>query len=276
MTPATDYVKIINHTKTAKKDEPNNISIEREHGTNNILVNGTVPINAENSKSWVAVWEPTQFTLDVFLKSLQANGVEFSMNSKLKTGVTPENATRLTYKKAIPLKELLVPFMKLSNNGLGEILTKEMGKVVYGEGSWDKGLQVLHETAASFGVSEKTIMLRDGSGMSHKNMIPANELSQLLYAVQTKSWYPVFENSLPVAGMPDRLIGGTLRTRFLDEPVKGNVRAKTGSITGVSSISGYVTTKSGQKLIFSILINNDLSESVKSVEDEIVKTLAEQ
>jgi serine-type D-Ala-D-Ala carboxypeptidase/endopeptidase (penicillin-binding protein 4) len=146
---------------------------------------------------------------------------------------------------------------------------------MYGEGSWDKGLQVIKETVTSFGVNGNTLLLRDGSGMSHKNMIPANELSGLLYAIQKKSWFPAFENSLPVAGISDRLVGGTLRSRLTEEHVKGNVKAKTGTIGGVSTLSGYVTTKSGEKWIFSIMINNYLSESVKSIEDEIVKTLAE-
>lgn len=222
----------------------------------------------------MTVWEPTYYALDVFKKSLQENGIEFNKKTQLKIGVTPENATLLTFKKSMLLKDLLVPFMKLSNNGHGETLTKEMGKVMYGEGSWDKGLQVIKETVTNLGVNGDTLLLRDGSGMSHKNMIPANELSALLYRVQEKNWFPEFENSLPVAGISDRFVGGTLRSRLTEEHVKGNVKAKTGTIGGVSTLSGYVTTRSGEKLIFSIMINNHLSDSVKSIEDEIVKTLA--
>ena len=88
-----------------------------------------------------------------------------------------------------------------------------------------------------------TIMLRDGSGMSHKNLIPANEISNMLFSIQGKSWFPIFKNTLPVAGEPENFIGGTLRYRMNVEPVKGNVIAKTGSLTGVSTLSGYVTSK---------------------------------
>ncbi|HVI21369.1 MAG TPA: D-alanyl-D-alanine carboxypeptidase/D-alanyl-D-alanine-endopeptidase, partial [Bacillus sp. (in: firmicutes)] len=169
--------------------------------------------------------------------------------------------------------DLMISFMKLSNNGHAEILTKEMGKTVYGEGSWDKGLGVIKETVTSLGVNGTTLMLRDGSGMSHKNMIPANELTKLLYWIQEKNWFPEFENALPVAGISDRLVGGTLRSRLTEDSIKGKVKAKTGSIAGVSSLSGYVTTGNGERLIFSIMINNHLSDSVKTIEDEIVKTL---
>lgn len=275
LTPETDYVKIINHTKTVKKEEAKKITFEREHGTNNILIEGSIPVGAKKEKIWVAVWEPTLYTLNVFQKTLLENGIKLSKKTKLKTGKTPEDTTLLTYKKSMPLKDILVPFMKLSNNGHGEILTKELGKELYDEGSWDKGLQVIRETVESFGVKSGSLNLRDGSGISHQNMISANELSHLLFAVQKKSWYPVFENSLPVAGMKDRLVGGTLRSRLTEEPVKGNVQAKTGTIGGVSALSGYVKTKSGDTLIFSIIFNNFLDESVKSIEDEIVKTLAE-
>lgn len=273
--PANTYVKIINKTKTVSKDSQKKLSIERKHGTNQIIVEGTVLLKSKTTKTWVAVWEPTKFVLHVFKNKLQENGVEFINKSVIKVGKTPKNAILLADKKSIPLKELLIPFMKLSNNGHGEILTKEMGKVLYGEGSWDKGLQVIQETITSLGVNGNTIMLRDGSGMSHKNMIPANELSQLLYAIQNKSWFPEFVDSLPVAGNTDRLVGGTLRSRMADEAVKGKVKAKTGSITGVSTISGYVYSTNEAKWIFSIMVNNFLGSSVLPIEDLLIKALVE-
>ncbi|WP_342512064.1 D-alanyl-D-alanine carboxypeptidase/D-alanyl-D-alanine-endopeptidase [Sporosarcina sp. FSL K6-1522] len=275
LSPETDYVKIINKTVTTAKNEPKKISIEREHGTNNILIEGTIPLEGVRSRSWVAVWEPTGYVVDIFQKSLIENGVTFAGNPKMQVGVTPGGATVLTSKKSMELKEILVPFMKLSNNGLGEVLTKEMGKVVHGEGSWDKGLEVIKKVVTDLGVDGNTIMLRDGSGMSHKNFIPADDLSQMLFAAQRKSWFPTFENSLPVAGEADRFVGGTLRSRMTAPSTKGNVKAKTGSLTGVSSLSGYVTSKDGERLIFSIMINNVLGGSVTSIEDEIATVLAE-
>ncbi|WP_239094080.1 D-alanyl-D-alanine carboxypeptidase/D-alanyl-D-alanine-endopeptidase [Bacillus sp. B15-48] len=275
VTPATNYVEIRNETETVEGNAQKKITIEREHGTNVININGTIPFSSNSEKAWVAVWEPTEYTLDVFLHALIDAGFKISNSLEVKTGSTPEDAQLLTIKKSMPLEDLLVPFMKLSNNGHGETLTKEMGKVVHGEGSWNKGLQVMKGTVVKFGVNGETILLRDGSGMSHKNLISANELSQLLYTIQEKAWFPEFEASLPVAGDSDRLVGGTLRTRMKEEPVKGNVKAKTGSITGVSTISGYVIPTEGEPLIFSIMINNYLGHSVREIEDSIVQTLVE-
>ncbi len=90
-------------------------------------------------------------------------------------------------------------------------------------------------------------------------MIPSNELTKFLVAVQDKSWFPAFEKSLPVAGASERFVGGTLRYRMTSSPAEGNVTAKTGSLTGVSTLSGYVTSKDGKKLAFSIMFNNYLA-----------------
>lgn len=274
LTPQTDYVTIVNNTEMVAETEDKDISIEREHGSNNIIVEGEMPTDGSDSKSWASVWEPTGYALDIFKKSLEENGVTFAGNPEFKTGVTPEDATLVTSKKSMPIEELFIPFMKLSNNGHGEVLTKEMGKVVHDEGSWDKGLEVMEDTVAELGVDADTIMLRDGSGMSHKNMIPANDLSQMLYAIQDKSWFPAFEYSLPVAGDSERFVGGTLRYRMTEGPAQGNVMAKTGSLTGVSTLSGYVTAADGEKLVFSVMINNYLGDSVEEIEDAIGNALA--
>ena len=277
LSPSTDYVKIMNETKTVEKNGSTKIEVEREHGTNQVIIKGTIALDHKNLKSWIAVWEPTQYVLHVFKSSLEMNGIQLGKDSKLLTSEIPKEATLLTYKKSIPLKDLLIPFMKLSNNGIGETLTKEMGKIIYNEGSWDKGIEVIRETISSFGINPDTLQLRDGSGISHKNMIPADELTQLLFAVQSKSWFPEFENSLPLSGMPEKLVGGTLRKRLTEESFKGKIKAKTGTIDRASTLSGYVTTKGGEKLIFSIMINNHLSESetIKAIEDEIAKIIVE-
>ncbi|WP_026907969.1 D-alanyl-D-alanine carboxypeptidase/D-alanyl-D-alanine endopeptidase [Paucisalibacillus globulus] len=278
LTPHTDYVKIINNASTVSTDHSRAVSIERKHGSNDIVIEGVIPVEGSNARSWVSIWEPTGYAVDVFKKSLEEHGITLTRNPKA-TGpaeTTPTNATVLTSKESMTLEELLVPFMKLSNNGHGETLAKEMGRVVHNEGSWDKGLEVMKEVASKFGINGDTILLRDGSGMSHKTLIPTNELSQLLFEVQDEEWYSAFEYSLPIAGNSERLVGGTLRYRMTDGPAANNVMAKTGSLTGVSSLSGYVTTKDGQKLIFSIMVNNYLgaSSGITKIEDEIATELA--
>ncbi|WHZ01131.1 D-alanyl-D-alanine carboxypeptidase/D-alanyl-D-alanine-endopeptidase [Neobacillus sp. YX16] len=265
----TNYVNVINQAVTVSPDGETDLSIDRKHGSNTIIVKGFLPIGAKKEKEWIAIWEPTQFVLDFFNQKLAKEGIKLSGNSKL--GVTPKDAKILTSHLSIPLSELLIPFMKLSNNGHAEILVKEMGKIRKGEGSWEKGLEVINEQLYKLGVNPETLVIRDGSGISHVNLVPANEISKLLFNVQKEKWFPTFLISLPVAGDSNRMVGGTLRKRM--ESL--NVKAKTGTISTVSSLSGYVETQKGEILIFSILLNNLLDEEKgKDIEDKIVKIIA--
>jgi serine-type D-Ala-D-Ala carboxypeptidase/endopeptidase (penicillin-binding protein 4) len=270
MTPNTNYLKIVNHAITVQADGKKKITIEREHAKNIITIKGTIPIKAMGEKDWIGVWDPTRYAVSLLKQSLKEHGI--TVTGKLKTGRVPDTAAVLVTHQSMPLSELMVPFMKLSNNVHAEILIKEMGRVVKGKGSWDMGLKVLKTEMVKFGVNPKTLVLRDGSGVSHVDLIPANQLTQLLFAVQKEKWFPTFLNSLPVAGKSDRLEGGTLRKRM--ESI--NVKAKTGTISTVSTLSGYMETKKGETLIFSILLNNLLDEEKgKEIEDKIVKIIAE-
>ncbi|WP_152526275.1 D-alanyl-D-alanine carboxypeptidase/D-alanyl-D-alanine-endopeptidase [Thalassobacillus devorans] len=271
--PENDYVEVINKTKTVPMEQEKDISIEREHGTNKIVVEGEIPVEGYRSRSWVAVDEPSGLALNLFGKALDKEGIKVKGELTV-NGTAPGAAELLASKQSMPLEELLIPFMKLSNNGHAEVLIKEMGKVVHGEGSWEKGLEVVEDVLTDIGVDASTLRLRDGSGMSHVNMVPAHEISELLYQVRDKEWFPAYLASLPVAGNSERFVGGTLRYRMNDTPAEDNVKAKTGSLTGVTSLSGYVTSKDGKELIFAVVLNNYLG-SVQNLEDEIAITLAE-
>ncbi|MEH6941410.1 D-alanyl-D-alanine carboxypeptidase/D-alanyl-D-alanine-endopeptidase [Bacillus sp. JJ722] len=274
VTPKTNYVQIHNKVKTVNSSAKKNITITRQHGNNKITIEGTIPAGSSPDKSWVAVWEPTGYALNLFKTALQKQGI--TIDGKVTTGNTPQKARVLAADRSIPLSKLAVPFMKLSNNTHAEMLIKEMGKVKAGEGSWEKGLKFVKGQLQGIGVNGNTILMRDGSGLSHVNLVSPNELTSLLYNVQDETWFPAFKNSLPIAGNSNRMIGGTLRNRMKGTAAEGKVIAKTGSITSVSSLSGYVTTQSGAKLAFSIIINNTVNEdNLRKVEDQIAVALAQ-
>ncbi|GAM16499.1 D-alanyl-D-alanine carboxypeptidase/D-alanyl-D-alanine endopeptidase [Mesobacillus selenatarsenatis] len=273
--PETDYVKILNETVTVDPEGEHDIIIEREHGSNSILVRGTIPAGAHKEREWVAVWEPSLYAGSLFKKSLEDHGIK--VVGKIITGRSTETMTRLISHKSMPLADLMIPFMKLSNNGHAEVLVKEMGKFVHGEGSWEKGLEVMAAELSRIGIDTSRLVLRDGSGISHANLIPANEITKLLYLAQKEKWFPAFQHSLPVAGVELRMVGGTMRNRLKEEHLKGRVSAKTGTLTGVSTLAGYVKTNSGETLIFSVLLNNLLDDREgRKVEDQIVRILSRQ
>ena len=173
----------------------------------------------------------------------------------------------------MPLKNLVRPFMKLSNNTHAEILAKTMGRQVYGEGSWDAGLRVMREYGQSIDLNTTEWIFEDASGMSHKNKVTSAQLTELLYKVRHAPWYGSFVQALPVSGMNDRLTGGTLRNRLTSASVKGKVIAKTGSLDHVNSIAGYVETKNGETLIFSVLTQGQRKDALPAI-DKIAAVIA--
>jgi serine-type D-Ala-D-Ala carboxypeptidase/endopeptidase (penicillin-binding protein 4) len=273
ISPKTNYIKLVNKSTTVDSSGQKDIEIIRNHGTNIITIQGTIPVKSSEISEWISVWNPTGLTLELFKQSLAEKGIK--INGSVRFGTTPPSTTLLTSRRSMPLSELLVPFMKLSNNVHAEILIKEMGKVVKGKGSWEKGLEVLDTKLNEFNINTKTLVIRDGSGVSHLNLVPTNEISKLLFSIQKETWFPVFLNSLPVGGEKEKMVGGTLRNRMKIQTIKGRIKAKTGSLTSVSSLSGYLVAQNGETLIFSIILNNLIDEKQgKVIEDKLVSILA--
>jgi serine-type D-Ala-D-Ala carboxypeptidase/endopeptidase (penicillin-binding protein 4) len=273
--PENTYIKVVNEAVTSERDSKEDLTFSREHSTNTITISGQIPQGSTSEREWIAVSNASKFVVHLFVEELKKAGIKVDGGYRL--GVTPSQASLINEHKSISLSELLLPFMKLSNNGHGEILMKEMGKVVKGTGSFEAGLAVMNEKLTPLGVDFSNQLIRDGSGISHVNLIQPNDLTELLFSIQSKSWFPSYFRSLPVAGEKEQLVGGTLRYRMKEEPLIGNVVAKTGTLTTVSSISGYVNTKTKGNLIFSILINNVMDEDkAKKVEDRIIAILANQ
>lgn len=268
--PKTNYVEINNRAKTHTSGDEDDLIIYREHGTNKVIIDGYLSHSIEPIREWIAVWEPTHYTLDLFKNALKQENI--TLMGGLYKGATPEKSQLLYSHISKPLSDIIVPFMKLSNNGHGEILVKEMGKYMKNEGSWEQGLIVLSDELETFGVKKDTIIIRDGSGISHATLVPAEEIIKILYHIQKKSWFPSFLNSLPISGRDERMIGGTLRDRLKNFDVK----AKTGTIYSVSTLSGYLKGQNNKDFIFSILLNNLIDEEDgPEILDHIVKLIVE-
>ncbi|MBM6619494.1 D-alanyl-D-alanine carboxypeptidase/D-alanyl-D-alanine endopeptidase [Bacillus suaedaesalsae] len=273
--PNTDYVRIVNKAKTVDEKGVKDLTITREHGQNLILIEGTIPVHSTLQKDWVATWDPSGYTAQVFKETLHSSGIK--VLGKVRSGITPDNAKEIAIDTSIPLAEIVMTFMKQSNNGIGEVLVKEVGKKVHNEGSWDSGLQVVNIELKRLGINTDNLIIRDGSGISHVNSMKANDFTSILFSLQREKWFSTYYDSLPIAGSGERIIGGTLFHRMHNLPDGVEVRAKTGTLSTVSTLSGYITTKSGKKLIFSIMLNHLLDEGKgKELEDEIVHIIANQ
>jgi D-alanyl-D-alanine carboxypeptidase/D-alanyl-D-alanine-endopeptidase (penicillin-binding protein 4) len=272
MTPPNGYLRIENRAETVTDGETT-LSFERSHGDNTIVVTGQIAVGQAPESDWMTVWEPTGYAADIFRSALHRHGVRVLGRTVLGQA-TPADAAPVARHDSMTLAELMTPFLKLSNNGHAEVLTKELGRVISGSGTWSAGLAAIGEYVGDRGVNTGTLRQRDGSGLSRRNMIPPDEFVALLAEVRAEPWFDTWYAALPVAGNPDRFVGGTLRSRMRGTAAANNVHAKTGSLTGASGLSGYVTDADGHLLVFSIVLNNYLTSSVKGLEDQIAIALA--
>jgi D-alanyl-D-alanine carboxypeptidase/D-alanyl-D-alanine-endopeptidase (penicillin-binding protein 4) len=271
--PDTDFVRIVNQATTGPAGSGDGISVERELGVNRIVVTGTIATDAGVDSTLSTVSDPTGYAAALFRDALARHGVR--VTGATARAATPAGAHTVTSRQSIPLSQLLTPFLKLSNNAHAEILVKAMGQKVQRVGSWDAGLGSVASVASQLGVDTSALQLVDGSGLSNLDFVPALQTTNLLIGAQHEPWFQTWFDALPIAGQPDPLVGGTLRNRMRGTPAAGNVHAKTGTLTGASALSGYVTDADGERLVFSIMENNYLTGAPKDLEDAIAIDLAE-
>ncbi|WP_227936329.1 D-alanyl-D-alanine carboxypeptidase/D-alanyl-D-alanine endopeptidase [Alkalihalobacillus deserti] len=274
VSPGSDTLMLVNKSTTIEANQKLDLKISREHGTNVIYIDGVIPKNASTHKESIAIWEPTDYVLHLFKQTLKEQGI--TLLGSIKKGKLPLTAKKLTTHESMPLSELLVPFMKQSNNGHAEILIKEMGYVREEEGTWDKGLNVLEEELKQWNIETEKMVIRDGSGISHVSGIPTHQISGLLYEIQAEPWFSIFLQSLPLVDGGVPLDRGTLNDRLKQTVASRRVRAKTGTLTTVSSLAGYVEPKEGEALVFSIISNQIIDgDKAKDLEDQLVLALLE-
>jgi D-alanyl-D-alanine carboxypeptidase/D-alanyl-D-alanine-endopeptidase (penicillin-binding protein 4) len=270
--PPTDYVRIASTAVTGAPGSGSSITIDREHGTNTMVVTGSIAAGASPVQDWMAVWDPTGYAASLFRAALTAHGVR--VLGPTTRGATPPGTTTLASRRSMTLRELLVPFLKLSNNLHAEILVKAMGRARSNQGTWSAGLAAVRTVLPGLGIDPKALFLVDGSGLSRMDQLAPDQIAALLVAARGRPWFPAWYDALPIAGVADRMVGGTLRSRMAGTPAAGNVHAKTGSLTGVSALSGYVTAADGRPLVFSMITNNTVAGSPRPIEDAVAVRLA--
>lgn len=269
--PNLSGLNLINHAKTGKKGTKNTLTISRKYRTNQIIVSGNLP-QGSSKKEWVSMFNPTLSTLYSFKNTLVAQGIQFGNDSKVDYATVPSHAVSLGTKRSQPLKQIMPTFMKLSNNGIADILVKTMGKKVHNVGDWEHGLIVMRDYGQSIGLDMNQWKFEDGSGISHSNRVTAIQQTYLLVKQPKELYYGTFLNSLPLGGQRDRLVGGTLRNRFTEPTYKNRIIAKTGTLDGVTDLAGYAQGKSGKWYAFSILVEHPKSSYTGKI-DTVVKKI---
>src|SRR5690606_15601251 len=162
--------------------------------------------------------------------------------------------------------------MKRSQNMYAETMVKLLGWNENGIGTFRNGKRVVERVLKGFGIDPDTYAYMDGSGLSRYNYISPEQLVKILEGMYNSEYKDVWIDLLPIAG-----VDGTLRNRMKGTKAEGNVRAKTGTISNVRGLSGYVTTADGEELVFSFLVNGHLvsTKDTEDVTDGVLKIISE-
>ncbi len=277
--PETSYVTLINKAITVSPGTKQDIGVHRGLEDNTIEVWGEVPFDGQGFHGYVAVHQPALYAATLFREALARRGIEITGRT-IRADATYRQThpldmsqlTELAFVESIPLADEVRIVNKTSQNLHAELLLRTLGAVVGGEGTARRGLDVVRRLLRSARAWRRGITLQDGSGLSRHNLVtPATTVDLLRYMYRNAHRKP-FLDSLPLAGRD-----GTLESRMMGTLAEGRVRAKTGTLTYTSTLSGYVTTAGGEHLVFSIMANNHtgrLSDVMDAI-DEICTLLAQ-
>jgi D-alanyl-D-alanine carboxypeptidase/D-alanyl-D-alanine-endopeptidase (penicillin-binding protein 4) len=290
--PTTSFVTVINRIQTAAKGVESRVVIYRPLGENIVYVSGRLPVDHKGYIQSIAVHNPAGLFVNLLKDLLARRGISVTGRARVidwkYREVTPVDFTKLTELGAVesvPIKDLVRETLKPSQNLYSQLLLLQVGANHWPE-TWagslqgslaaggaarpepappaptapdaraertteELGLEAMNDLLARAGVRKGDVLLEEGSGLSRRDVITPNATVAILSFMSRHQLADVYRNALPVAG-----VDGTLQNRMKGTAAAGNVRAKTGTLRYVYALSGYVTTASGERFAFSILLNN--------------------
>jgi len=280
--PASIFVRTINKTSTTPKGTRRKLKVTKLLGQNVIEVSGTMPENDGGFSGRIAVTKPAMLFVEVLAQRLRLQGVKIeggirTFDIEDRNGERFDTSSRVEIANSYspPLSLIAAKTMKPSQNLYTELILRSLGEAKRGEDETeirsDKlGVDAIQSVLTRAGIERGSVIQYDGSGLSRHNLItPDSAVKLFLYMDRSRNKL-VWHNSLTIGG-----IDGTLRNRFKGTLGQANVKGKTGTLDQVSALSGYVTSVSGEKFVFSVLTNNIPNSRLRtSTIDNIVLLLA--
>jgi len=252
--PDTKYVVISNNVIPVSKDSVSSIDVYRERGTNLISVFGTIR-DGDSVKTFVTVNNPTQYAMVILKKVLEGKGIKVKGYptdvDDISSPLDYSKLKRVCTTFSPPLKEIIKVINKNSQNFFAEQLLKTIALEKTGFGSIENGVKTESKIFKDMGINPESMSLADGSGLSRLDLVTPKQIVTLLnYMYKSKYFIPFF-NSLAIAG-----VDGTLGDRLQNTLAQDRIRAKSGFLEGVRSLSGYAYTADNEPVAFSIIVNN--------------------
>ncbi len=261
--PSTPLVTIIDRTTTSERGTTRDLSVNRALGQNTIEIRGRLPIDDRGYSASLAVSRPALVFATMLRASLERRGVVFTGQTRTMDALgradgkplPVSSLVEIAARKSPPLSVIAAQTLKPSQNLYAELLLRTLGKTAGSAdpklSSEDAGEQVVRNFLTQAGIDPTGLVMNDGSGLSRSDLVTADTTLQLLVYMNRHRFGSEFRLALPVAG-----VDGTLRNRMKGTPAQGNVRAKTGTLGTATSLSGYVFSAVGERLAFSLMINN--------------------
>ncbi len=267
--PQTQYVLLVNKMKT--KEGEDSIIIYRKPDENIIYVNGGIGKGHEKDIP-VAVKDPALFVGSFFKERLIKEKIRVSgdvlkdASISLLRAMNPHPVTCIDSINSPLLVDILRETNTESVNLYAEILLKTLGAQYYGEGTFYSGVRMLKRFLKICGADTSAVSLWDGSGLSRHDLVSPYQIALVLRYMHWSRYAQTFYEFLPEVGQ------GTLENRF--EDFNGEIRAKTGSLHAVSSLSGYLNVD-GTLYCFSMIFNNFTCPraKIREIEEGIIMNL---
>lgn len=300
--PVTSYVALRNRTQTIAAGGKREINFYRPLGQNLIYVTGQMPLGHTNYTDDVTLSNPAGLFVELFKEALARHGIKVTgktrpMNWLDRQGqpLNPSNLVELGAVESQPMREINVAVQKPSQNLYTDLILAHIGGLAQERArtngdsasltnrdetligtptSEELGVRELDKFLVKVGVKRGDVRFEEGAGLSRNNLATPNATIALLTFMSRHAEAGSYYDALPIAGKD-----GTLRNRMKNTRAAENVHAKTGTLRWANSISGYVTTAAGEKLVFCVMLNRYAPPSAENsarVElDKIVVMLAD-
>ena len=265
--PITRYVSLQNNGTTTADTIVSTLVVTRKYKErlNVVTVAGGFPRRATPEIDHITVWSPEMYFLTLAKEELARQGIAFE--GRLVLDTIPHRAF-LVSEHLQPIDSVLVFLNKMSDNLSAENVLRVLGVVRYGQpGSSEHGISVVKGFLYSLGIDTTKFSMVDGSGVSYYDLLTPDLLVHLLTGMHArKKSFDLFYETLPNAG-----VDGLLVTRMRGTSAQNNLHAKTGTLRGASTLTGYVRTADGELLAFSMMMQNYLGsgEPYRKAQDAI-------
>ena len=245
----------MNQATTTRSGTDNTLAVNRTDYVkgdlgDTVLLRGGIPLDHKEVRFYKNIVNPALYAGHMLKTFMTQRG--FKISGIVSEGPVPENAKQILEFESQPLWQIIWGMNKFSNNFVADQTMKRLGAEVWGTpGTMEKGISALENVLEDIGIPKNLYKIVDGSGLTRETHVTARQVAKVLQmAYKDFSTEPEFIASLGIGGED-----GTMKRRTLgvNESV---IRAKTGSLDGVSSLAGYVTSADNELLVFAILLND--------------------